>query len=180
MRTNITTELRSIARRLLALADRMDAERAPDLFTQPAVEEPEEAALSPISPVGENPISPEIPGYVPDGYGGYILIHDLTGDISRRVIRRLKTKMVEARTLRAGEPLGRSAGYHQRMNIEAMILRRTGADREAVREAFNRAVEELRPVCVLGRTPKGRKMCRFYSSGDRDLLVERSINLLNA
>ena len=166
MKTNITTELRSIARRLLALADRVDAERAPDLFTQPAVEGPEEAALSPISPVAE---------MAEDAAATYD-----TDPTPRRVVRRLSTKMVEARTLRAGEPLGRSAGYHQRMNIEAMILHRTGADREAVREAFNRAVEELRPVCVLGRTPRGRKICRFYSSGDRDLLIERCINLLSA
>lgn len=169
MKTNITTELRSIARRLLALADRMDAERAPDLFTQPAVAEPEEAAISPISPV--SPVAE----MAEDAAATYD-----TDPTPRRVVRRISTKMVEARTLRAGEPLGRSAGYHQRMNIEAMILHRTGADREAVREAFNRAVEELRPVCVLGRTPRGRKICRFYSTGERDLLVERCINLLSA
>lgn len=158
--------LRKIA---AAIGETTDAAPAPDLFTQMGLEPMDvQQELDAIEVKHVEPEEPET---------------DIPADAEKpgRTVQRLENKMEEAMTIRVAEQLCASKGFHQRMNIENMVVRRTGKDWEAVRVAMNQAIAEQQPVCYFASGGQlTKKKCRFYRTADRDRLIERTVELLSA
>ena len=152
-------------------------EPQPDLFSQMGMDPlPEIPTLEKTEPERADEVDSGVPDVPVQAWDGT----EVEQERPKRTVRRLENKMAEALTVNVSEPLGSKKGFHQRMNIEKMVVHRTGRSWDAVRVAMNRAVDEQKPMCYLGYSSDGaRKLCRFYRREDRDKLIERTIELLD-
>ena len=177
----LKNRLRKLAGEIMNNAGAAAAGPVPDLFTQMGMEPlgslPELEKAEPERAEPEEPEEPEtdIPADAEKP------VTDQWPVLEKRKVQRLENKMEEAMTVRVAEALFASKGFHQRMNIEKMVVRRTGKDWEAVRVAMNQAIAEQQPVCYFARGGQlTKKKCRFYRTADRDRLIERTVELLSA
>ena len=173
-------ELRDIARRLLRIADEMEAgqieanarelERReglhatipqPDLFT--GLEEKIKSATKSWEGVDVDKFMDEIRGREPEA-------DEPKAKSYARVGCKMKDDViVAAETMK----VGRETGYCQRGDIER-TLRRMNPDssREAIREAVNEAVAELGLMCVT------HSSYRYYRRTDRQRIIDAAVRNL--